>query len=72
MIDWQNAEDRLGFEPKDRLTPETLYDARCALELLGRATRRLEREQAARGNAETFRSLRPFLGDEARSSRAEL
>lgn len=65
-IDWHEAEIRLGFEPEDRLTPETLYDARCALELLGRATRRLEREQAqaARGNAQAFRTLRPFLGDE--------
>ena len=50
--------------------PETLYDARCALELLGRATRRLEREQAARGSAQTFRTLRPFLGDEG--ARADL
>jgi len=33
-IDWHEAEIRLGFEPEDRLTPETLYDARCALELL--------------------------------------
>ena len=63
-IDWQKAEERTVFEPEDRLTPETLYDARCALELLERATRRLEREQAARGNAEMFRTLRLFLGDE--------
>jgi RNA polymerase sigma factor (sigma-70 family) len=69
-IDWQEAEIRLGFEPEDRLTPETLYDARCALELLERATRRLEREQAERGNAQTFRTLRPFLGDEG--ARADL
>ena len=62
-IDWQKAE-RTGFEPEDRLTPETLYDARCALELLERATRRLEREQAARGNAQNFPTLRLFLGDE--------
>ena len=63
-IDWQKAEERTGFEPEDRLTPETLYDARCALELLERATRHLEREQAARDNIQTFRTLRPFLGDE--------
>jgi RNA polymerase sigma factor (sigma-70 family) len=63
-IDWQDAEDRLGFEPQDRLTPEILYDARCAFELLRRATQRLEREQAARDNSEIFHTLRPFLGDE--------
>ena len=63
-IDWQEAEERTGFEPEDRLTPETLYDARCALELLERATRRLEREQAARGKPQNFPTLRLFLGDE--------
>ena len=63
-IDWQDAEDCIGFEPEDRLTPETLYDARWALELLGRSTRRLEQEQVAMGKAEAFRTLRPFLGDE--------
>ena len=69
-IDWQKAEDPSAFEPKDRLTPETLYDARCALELLGRATLRLEQEQAMQGNAEAFRTLRAFLGNEG--TRAEL
>jgi RNA polymerase sigma factor (sigma-70 family) len=63
-IDWQDAESRIGFEPEDPLTPETLFDARWALELLGRATRRLEQEQAALGKAKAFRTLRPFLGDE--------
>jgi RNA polymerase sigma factor (sigma-70 family) len=70
-LDWQNTETSFGgFEPEDRLTPETLYDARCALELLKRATLRLEREQTVRGNAQTFRTLRPFLGDEG--ARADL
>jgi RNA polymerase sigma-70 factor (ECF subfamily) len=63
-IDWQDAEGCIGFEPEERLTPETLYDARWALELLERATRRLEQEQAALGKAEAFLTLRPFLGDE--------
>jgi RNA polymerase sigma factor (sigma-70 family) len=68
-IDWQDAESRIAFEPEDRLTPETVYDARWALELLGRATRRLEEEQAALGKTQAFRTLRPFLGDEgARAS----
>ena len=34
-IDWQDAEGRIAFEPEDPLTPETVYDARWALELLG-------------------------------------
>jgi RNA polymerase sigma-70 factor (ECF subfamily) len=68
-LDWQDAENRIAFEPEDPLTPEAVYDARWALELLGRATRRLEQEQAALGKAQVFCTLRPFLGDEgARAS----
>src|SRR6202049_2768725 len=68
-MDWQDAESRIAFEPEDRLTPEAVYDARWALELLGRAARRLEQEQADLGKAKAFRTLRPFLGDEgARAS----
>jgi hypothetical protein len=63
-MDWQDAESRIAFEPEDRLTPEAVYDARWALELPSRATRRLEQEQAALGKAQAFRTLRPFLGDE--------
>jgi RNA polymerase sigma factor (sigma-70 family) len=60
-LDWQDAETRLVFEPEDRLTPETLYDAQWALLLLRRATRRLEQEQAVAGKAKTFRTLKGFL-----------
>ena len=63
-IDWQDAEGRIAFEPEDPLTPETVYDARWALELLGRARRRLEQEQAALGRTRAFCTLRPFLGEE--------
>jgi RNA polymerase sigma-70 factor (ECF subfamily) len=61
-LDWQDAEARLGFESEDRLTPETLYDAQWALLLLRRATERLQQEQAATGKAQTFRTLKGFLG----------
>jgi RNA polymerase sigma factor (sigma-70 family) len=61
-LDWEDAEGRLVFEPKDRLTPETLYDAQWALILLRRATERLQQEQAETGKAETFRTLKGFLG----------
>jgi RNA polymerase sigma factor (sigma-70 family) len=63
-LDWQDAEQRLVFEPEDRLTPETLYDAQWALLLLRRATERLEQEQDATGKAQTFRILKGFLGHE--------
>ena len=61
-LDWRDAEARLGFEPEDRLTPETLYDAQWALILLRSATERLHQEQTATGKAETFRTLKNFLG----------
>jgi RNA polymerase sigma factor (sigma-70 family) len=61
-LDWRDAEDRLVFEPEDRLTPETLYDAQWALLLLRRATEQLQQEQAAMGKAEIFRTLKGFLG----------
>jgi RNA polymerase sigma factor (sigma-70 family) len=66
-LDWQDAETRLVFETEDRLTPETLYDAQWALLLLRHATERLEQEQAAVGKAETFRTLKGFLGREGDS-----
>jgi RNA polymerase sigma factor (sigma-70 family) len=70
-MDWKDAESRLGFEPEDQLTPETLYDAQWALLLLRHATERLEQEQAATGKAETFQTLKCFLGDDG-GGRAEL
>jgi RNA polymerase sigma factor (sigma-70 family) len=65
-LDWEDAEGRIAFEPADRLTPETLYDAQWALLLLGRATERLRQEYAAAGKADTFAALQGFLGDEGR------
>ena len=64
-LDWRDAEAHLSFEPEDKLTPETLYDAQWALLLLRRATERLQQEQAATGKAETFRTLKAFLGGDA-------
>jgi DNA-directed RNA polymerase specialized sigma24 family protein len=61
-LDWRDAEERLVFEPEDRLTPETLYDAQWALLLLRRATEQLQQEQAAMGKSEIFRTLKGFLG----------
>jgi RNA polymerase sigma factor (sigma-70 family) len=63
-LDWEDAEGRIAFEPADRLTPETLYDAQWALLLLGRATERLRQEHDVAGKAETFEALQCFLGDE--------
>ena len=70
-MDWKDAESCLGFEPEDQLTPETLYDAQWALLLLRHATKRLEQEQAGTGKAETFQTLKCFLGDDG-GGRAQL
>ena len=61
-LDCRDAEANLAFEPEDRLTPETLYDAQWALLLLRPATERLQQEQGAKGKGETFRILKGFLG----------
>jgi len=68
-LDWENEEGRVAFEPSDRLTPETLYDARWALLLLGRATHQLEQEQASAGKGETFGTLKCFLGEDGSRSK---
>jgi RNA polymerase sigma factor (sigma-70 family) len=67
-LDWEDAEAGLAFEPADRLTPETLYDAQWALLLLRRATECLQQEQAAAGKAEIFRTLKGFLGGDGGGS----
>jgi RNA polymerase sigma factor (sigma-70 family) len=67
-LDWEDAEDRLAFEPADGLTPETLYDAQWALLLLRRATGHLQREHEAAGKAHTFAALKGFLGDDGQRS----
>ncbi|MBV9488883.1 MAG: sigma-70 family RNA polymerase sigma factor [Verrucomicrobia bacterium] len=63
-LDWEDAERRISFEPEDRLTPETLYDAQWALLLLRRASDRLQREQEAAGKTEAFRILKCFLAED--------
>jgi RNA polymerase sigma-70 factor (ECF subfamily) len=68
-LDWENEEGRVAFEPSDQLTPETLYDARWALLLLGRATRQLEQEQAAAGKGEAFGALKCFLAEDGSRSK---
>ena len=62
-LDWEDEEGRIAFEPSDRLTPETLYDAQWALLLLRRATHQLEQEQVTAGKAESFRTLKCFLSE---------
>ncbi|HYZ72502.1 MAG TPA: sigma-70 family RNA polymerase sigma factor [Chthoniobacterales bacterium] len=60
-VDFSDGEDRYSREPTDSLTPEKIFDANCALTLLGRAIERLKEEYFAQGKATVFKTLRPFL-----------
>jgi RNA polymerase sigma-70 factor (ECF subfamily) len=60
-LDEMTAEERYRQEPADMLTADQLYDRRWALDLLGRARRRLRDEFAAAGKAERLPHFEPFL-----------
>jgi hypothetical protein len=55
-------QSRIAFEPEDPLTPETVYDARWALELLDRARRRLSRSRPRWAEPELSAPCGPFWG----------
>jgi RNA polymerase sigma factor (sigma-70 family) len=54
--------DRKRVEPKDPITPETLFTAEWALSLLRRATDCLRQEYETTGKCVTFHALKGFLG----------
>ena len=56
------AEARYVTEPTDTLSPDRLFQRRWAMTLLEYALQLLKEEFAAKGKAEVFSSLRPFLG----------
>jgi DNA-directed RNA polymerase specialized sigma24 family protein len=60
-LDIVGAENRYRLEPVDALTPETVFDARWAMALLGEAMRRLDEEYARQGNTSTFNILKTYL-----------
>jgi RNA polymerase sigma factor (sigma-70 family) len=60
-IDVDAAERTFAIEPVHELTPETLFERQWTLQLLDRATRRLEQEYALAGKHDVFGRLRPFL-----------
>lgn len=67
-IDLADAEQRADFRSAD---PAAAYDRAFAVTCLHHATVRLEEEYRARGRADLFRTLRPFLDPEAESSHPE-
>lgn len=64
-LDAMDAEGRYALEPADELSPDKLFDRRCALELVQRTLARLEAEFTAAGKAKPFQELRRFLPGEA-------
>jgi len=72
-LDAQDTENRYLCEPIDELSPEKLYDRRCAMTLLEQVMRRLAAEFEGEGKAALFSELRPFLsGDDEGISYSEL
>jgi RNA polymerase sigma-70 factor (ECF subfamily) len=69
------AEGRYRREPRDEVTPETLFDRRWALLVLERALERLREEHRAAGKIELFERLKGFLtgdhGDQPYAEAAE-
>ena len=67
------ADERIGMEPADPATAETIYERRWALTVLEHVLSRLKDEYRAAGNAALFDSLKQLLPDEPGSpSQAEI
>jgi RNA polymerase sigma factor (sigma-70 family) len=63
-LDSERAEDRLAQEPSTNETPETAFERRWALAVLGEALQRLRLAAGAADKARHFDSLHPFLSRE--------
>jgi hypothetical protein len=60
-MDAESVEERYRLEPVEYLTAETIFDARCAMTVLGEAMSRLHREYSAGEKPSTLETLEPFL-----------
>jgi RNA polymerase sigma-70 factor (ECF subfamily) len=63
-LDFQAGEDRYHREPADHATPETVYERRWALAILGQALARLRQEMAGTGKERLFECLKGALAGE--------
>jgi RNA polymerase sigma-70 factor (ECF subfamily) len=66
-LDLASAEQRYSIEPAHDLTPEKQFLRQWTLTLLDRVLAALRDELAAKGKAELFESLKPFLTGEDES-----
>ncbi len=64
-LDLSEAEGGLGFEPADNDDPAKAFERRWAATLLDRAMARVREEYSARGTADLYNALEPFLTDQA-------
>ena len=72
-LDAATAEERLGLEPADHLTPERIFERQWAATVLARCLERLRREEEAGGGRDRFERLKVHLcGDGAASGYATL
>ena len=72
-LDADRAEERLSAEPRDPVTPETLFERNWAQTVIGRVHERLEQEAARRGATPRLARLRPFLaGSEPEGTYADI
>lgn len=67
-LDVALGESRYGFQPRDELTPERLFEKCWALTLLDQVLTRLESEFVKAGKAKIFRRLLVFLTGENAAS----
>jgi hypothetical protein len=57
-LDAEEAEERYQLEPVEFLTAERIFDARCAMTVLGEARKQLSQEYATAGKTSTFEALK--------------
>jgi RNA polymerase sigma factor (sigma-70 family) len=67
-LDTAAAEDRLRFEPIDRLTPEAVFERQWVAAVLARCLDALRDEQSGPGARDRFERLKSFLAGDAASS----
>jgi RNA polymerase sigma-70 factor (ECF subfamily) len=60
-LDSAGAEERLGSELADRLTPEEIFEHHWALTVLERAMERLRRDEARAGREQHFETFQDYL-----------
>ena len=61
-LHFDDGKSQYDNEPKEDITPETLFERRWATTILKQAMTNLELHYNDTGKAEMFKALRPFLG----------